>query len=163
VLGILAADESTGTIGKRFTPIQVENNEENRRKYRELLFTANASELAQYLGGVIFYDETIFQKTKDGRRFVDVVRDAGILVGIKVDKGTVVLSGTNDETTTQGLDGLAERCAKYYAEGARFAKWRCVLKIGKNDPSQLAIDENAQVLARYASICQVCFATLINR
>jgi fructose-bisphosphate aldolase class I len=103
---------------------------------------------------VIFFDETLYQKTKDGRRFVDVVRDAGIIVGIKVDKGTVNLAGTNGETTTQGLDDLAGRCAKYYAEGARFAKWRCVLKIGANEPSQLAIDENAQVLARYASICQ---------
>lgn len=156
--GILAADESTGTIGKRFTPIQVENVEENRRRYRELLFTADAKELAQYLGGVILYEETLYQKTKDGRRFVDVLRENGILVGIKVDKGTVVLPGTDGETTTQGLDGLAERCQKYYADGARFAKWRCVLKIGKNEPSQLSIDENAQVLARYAAICQVGFA-----
>ena len=111
-------------------------------------------ELSQYLGGVIFYDETLYQKTKDGRRFVDVVRDAGIMVGIKVDKGTVNLPGTDGETTTTGLDGLAERCAKYYADGARFAKWRSVLKIGKNEPSLLAINENAQVLARYAAICQ---------
>lgn len=152
--GILAADESTGTIGKRFAPISVENTEENRRKYRELLFTTNKKDFGQYLGGVIFFDETLYQKTTDGRRFVDVVRDAGVLVGIKVDKGTVPLAGFSDETTTQGLDGLAERCAKYYADGARFAKWRSVLRIGSNEPSQTAIDENAQVLARYASICQ---------
>lgn len=97
----------------------------------------------------------MYQKTKDGRRFVDVVRDAGVIVGIKVDKGVVNLPGTNGETTTQGLDGLAERCAKYYAEGARFAKWRSVLKIdaATGCPSQLSIDENAEVLARYAAIC----------
>ncbi|KAI3647969.1 hypothetical protein MP228_008190 [Amoeboaphelidium protococcarum] len=154
--GILAADESTGTIGKRFQPISVENNEENRRRYRELLFTADPKELSQYLGGVIFFEETLYQKTKDGRRFVDVICDAGILVGIKVDKGVVHLPGTDNETTTQGLDGLGERCAKYYQDGARFAKWRSVLKIDTKTgcPSQLSIDENAEVLARYAAICQ---------
>eukprot|EP00842_Homolaphlyctis_polyrhiza_P001960 jgi/Hompol1/2765/HPOL_001547-RA len=151
--GILAADESTGTIGKRFAPIKVENVEENRREYRELLFTAGA-ELGNYLGGAILFEETLFQKTADGKPFAEVLRENGIIVGIKVDKGTVVLSGTNDETTTTGLDGLAERCQKYYAAGARFAKWRSVLKIGKGLPSQLAIIENANVLARYASICQ---------
>ncbi|KAI8923569.1 fructose-bisphosphate aldolase [Entophlyctis helioformis] len=151
--GILAADESTGTIGKRFTPINVENVEENRRAYRELLFTAGA-ELSQYLGGAILFEETLFQKTASGKPFADVLREAGIIVGIKVDKGTAVLSGTNDETTTTGLDGLDERCKKYYAAGARFAKWRSVLKIGQGMPSQLSIIENANVLARYASICQ---------
>jgi len=152
--GILAADESTGTIGKRFAGIGVENTEANRRAYRELLFTAG-SELAESVGGVILFEETLGQATKDGMPFAKVLADAGILVGIKVDKGTVVLPGTNGETTTQGLDGLAERCAGYYQQGARFAKWRSVLKIsGANEPSQLAIDENAQVLARYAAICQ---------
>ncbi|KAJ3080864.1 hypothetical protein HK102_002754 [Quaeritorhiza haematococci] len=153
--GILAADESTGTIGKRFGPIGVENVEENRRAYRELLFTAG-DEIKKYLGGVILFEETLFQKTHDGVPFAKLLNDAGILVGIKVDKGTVNLSGTDAETTTQGLDGMAERCAKYYAAGARFAKWRCVLKINKakGQPTPLAIDENANVLARYASICQ---------
>ncbi|EPZ31990.1 fructose-bisphosphate aldolase [Rozella allomycis CSF55] len=151
--GILAADESTGTIGKRFKDINVENTEENRRAYRELLFTAGG-DLKQYLGGVILYEETLTQKTSDGKLFPDFLRELGIYVGIKVDKGTVNLNGTNGETTTQGLDGLAERCADYYKKGARFAKWRCVLKIGANEPSILAIEENANVLARYASICQ---------
>ncbi|KAJ3119476.1 Fructose-bisphosphate aldolase 3, chloroplastic, partial [Irineochytrium annulatum] len=144
---------STGTIGKRFGPISVENVEENRRAYRELLFTAG-SELKNYLGGAILYEETLFQKTKDGKPFADVLREQNILVGIKVDMGTVVLPGTDDETTTQGLDGMAARCAKYYAAGARFAKWRSVLKIGNGQPSIQAIEENANVLARYAAICQ---------
>lgn len=151
--GILAADESTGTIGKRFAPINVENVEENRRAYRDLLFTAG-KELSQYLGGVIFYEETLFQKSSDGKPFPEILKELGIKVGIKVDKGTVNLSGTDGETTTQGLDGMAERCQKYYQAGARFAKWRCVLKIGPNQPSALSVLENANVLARYASICQ---------
>lgn len=152
--GILAADESTGTIGKRFSSIQVENNEENRRLYRQLLFSAPAEKLAEHISGVILFEETLYQKTDDGRPFAEVLKKAGIVPGIKVDKGTVVLAGTHDETTTQGLDGLAERCKKYKADGADFAKWRCTLKIGHNQPSALAIAENANVLARYASICQ---------
>ncbi|KAH6590355.1 hypothetical protein BASA50_009330 [Batrachochytrium salamandrivorans] len=151
--GILAADESTGTIGKRFSPIQVENVEENRRVYRELLFTAG-SEISQYLGGAILFEETLFQKTAAGKPFAEVLKEQGILVGIKVDKGTAELSGTDGETTTTGLDGLAERCQKYYQAGARFAKWRSVLKIGNGMPSHLSVIENANVLARYASICQ---------
>lgn len=151
--GILAADESTGTIGKRFDGIKVENTEENRRAYRELLFTAGA-EIGKFLGGAILYEETLFQKTADGKPFSEVLKQLGIVVGIKVDKGTVELLGTDSETTTQGLDDLAQRCQKYYNAGARFAKWRCVLKIGKGCPSKLAILENANVLARYASICQ---------
>ena len=151
--GILAADESTGTIGKRFAGIQVENVEENRRAYRELLFTAG-DEISKYLGGVILYEETLFQKTADGRSFAEVLRAHGIMVGIKTDLGVVPLAGTNNETTTQGLDKLADRCKKYYEAGARFAKWRCVLRIGPNEPSSLAISENANVLARYASISQ---------
>lgn len=152
--GILAADESTGTIGKRFSSIQVENNENNRRLYRQLLFSAPPEKLAEHISGVILFEETLYQKTDDGRLFVDVLKKAGIVPGIKVDKGTVVLAGTHDETTTQGLDGLAERCKKYKADGADFAKWRCTLKIGHNQPTALAIAENANVLARYASICQ---------
>jgi len=110
--------------------------------------------LSNYLGGVILYEETLFQKSTDGRPFAQVLRDLGIVVGIKVDLGTVALAGTDNETTTQGLDNMAARCKRYYEAGARFAKWRSVLRIGKNEPSALAISENANVLARYASICQ---------
>ena len=150
--GILAADESTNTIGSRFQKIGVENIEENRRAYRELLFTTKG--LEEYISGVILFEETLYQKTTEGEAFVDVLKKKGIIPGIKVDKGTVVLSGTNGETTTQGLDDLGKRCAKYYQDGARFAKWRAVLKIGKEEPSQIAIMENAHGLARYAAICQ---------
>jgi fructose-bisphosphate aldolase class I len=150
--GILAADESTGTIGNRFKGIEVENTEENRRAYRELLFTSEGIE--QYISGVILYEETLYQKTKDGVPFVELLNKKGVIPGIKVDKGTVVIAGTDGETTTQGLDDLGKKCAKYYADGARFAKWRAVLKIGKGLPSNLAIDENARGLARYAAICQ---------
>lgn len=151
--GILAADESTGTIAKRFASISLENTEENRRAYRELLFTAGG-ELTECLGGVILFEETLNQRAADGTPFPQLLASLGIAVGIKVDKGTVVLPGTPGETTTQGLDGLGERCARYFEQGARFAKWRCVLKIGADCPSGLAIEENAQVLARYAAICQ---------
>ncbi|KAJ7981125.1 Fructose-bisphosphate aldolase [Quillaja saponaria] len=150
--GILAADESTGTIGKRFSSINVENVESNRRALRELLFCTPGA--LQYLSGVILFEETLYQKTADGKPFVEVLKEGGVLPGIKVDKGTVELAGTSGETTTQGLDGLAQRCQKYYEGGARFAKWRAVLKIGPNEPSQLAINENANGLARYAIICQ---------
>ncbi|KAK1392521.1 Fructose-bisphosphate aldolase [Heracleum sosnowskyi] len=150
--GILAADESTGTIGKRLSSINVENVESSRRALRELLFCTPGC--MQYLSGVILFEETLFQSTAAGKPFVEVMKEGGALPGIKVDTGTVELAGTNGETTTQGLDGLAARCAKYYAAGARFAKWRAVLKIGPNEPSQLAINENANGLARYAIICQ---------
>lgn len=151
--GILAADESTGTIGKRFSAINVENNEENRRLYRQLLFLTD-NEVSNYISGVILYHETLYQKTDDGIPFAKVLADKGIIPGIKVDKGTVTLAGTNGETTTQGLDGLDERCKQYKKDGAHFAKWRCTIKIGDNEPSNLSILENANVLARYASICQ---------
>ncbi|KAL0928881.1 hypothetical protein M5K25_000809 [Dendrobium thyrsiflorum] len=150
--GILAADESTGTIGKRLASINVENVETNRRALRELLFCTPGA--LQYLSGVILFEETLYQKTADGKPFVEVLKAGGVLPGIKVDKGTVELAGTNAETTTQGLDDLGKRCAKYYEAGARFAKWRAVLKISPNEPSQLAINENANGLARYAIICQ---------
>ncbi|KAJ3681167.1 hypothetical protein LUZ60_015656 [Juncus effusus] len=150
--GILAADESTGTIGKRFASINVENIEENRRTYRELLFCTPGA--LQYLSGVILFEETLFQKTKEGKPFVEILKEGGVLPGIKVDSGVVPLAGTNGETTTQGHDDLAKRCKKYYEAGARFAKWRAVLKIGPTEPSQLSIDQNAQGLARYAIICQ---------
>jgi fructose-bisphosphate aldolase class I len=151
--GILAADESTGTIGKRFEKIKVPNEEENRRQYRQLLFACDKS-VADSISGVILYEETLYQKADDGTPFVKLLQDKGILPGIKVDKVTVDLAGTDGETTTQGLDGLAERCAKYARDGAKFAKWRSVLKIGPHTPSYQAMLENANVLARYASICQ---------
>lgn len=151
--GILAADESTGSMGKRLGPISVENTEENRRRYREVLFTAE-DVCAENISGVIMFHETFYQKTKDGVPFVKVLQNKGIIPGIKVDKGVVPLAGTEDECTTQGLDGLSERCAQYKKDGAQFAKWRCVLKIGSHNPSYLAMLENANVLARYATICQ---------
>lgn len=153
--GILAADESTGTIGSRFQGINVENTEENRRKYRQLLFKTEGIE--QYVSGVILYEETLFQKADDGTTFVDIMKSKGLIPGIKVDKGIKNLPGTNGECVTQGMDDLDARCAKYYAAGARFAKWRAVLHIKDTigaTPSQIAIDENASTLARYASICQ---------
>uniref|UniRef100_A0A6Q2YZN1 fructose-bisphosphate aldolase n=1 Tax=Esox lucius TaxID=8010 RepID=A0A6Q2YZN1_ESOLU len=151
--GILAADESTGSVAKRFQSINTENTEENRRLYRQLLFTADKIEPC--IGGVIFFHETLYQKTDDGKLFPELIKERGMVVGIKVDKGVVPLAGTNGETTTQGLDGLYERCAQYKKDGADFAKWRCVLKITDTTPSELAIKENANVLARYASICQM--------
>lgn len=151
--GILAADESVGTLGKRFESIGLENTEENRRRYRELLFTADNS-LADNISGVILFDETFRQSTSDGRPFVQVLREKGIIPGIKVDIGIVPLAGTFGEGTTQGLDGLAERCAEYKKGGCGFAKWRNALKISDQTPSYQALIENANVLARYASICQ---------
>jgi len=153
--GILAADESTGTIGKRFASINVENNEENRRRFRELLFTTQG--LGEFISGVILYEETLYQSAADGTPFVELLRSQNIIPGIKVDQGVQPLYGTNNETVTQGITDLGKRCTKYYQAGARFAKWRAVLNI--NDlhgatPSQLSIDENARTLARYASICQ---------
>ena len=153
--GILAADESTGTIGQRFASIGVENNEENRRKYRQLLFQAEGIE--EYISGVILFEETLYQNADDGTPFVEIMKKKGILPGIKVDKGIKPLFGTNGECVTQGIDDLDARCAKYYAQGARFAKWRAVLHIKDSigaTPSKVSIDENAQTLARYASICQ---------
>ncbi|XP_048413131.1 fructose-bisphosphate aldolase C-like [Stegostoma tigrinum] len=151
--GILAADESVGSMAKRLNQIGVDNTEENRRLYRQILLTAD-DRIKDFIGGVIFFHETLYQNTDDGTPFVNVIKDKDIVVGIKVDKGVVPLAGTNGETTTQGLDGLSERCAQYKKDGADFAKWRCVLKITDTTPSSLAIAENANVLARYASICQ---------
>ncbi|KAG9342371.1 hypothetical protein JZ751_016366 [Albula glossodonta] len=151
--GILAADESVGTMGKRLQNINVENTEENRRCFRDLLFSVNPT-IAESVGGVIFFHETLYQKSDKGILFPQVVKEKGIVVGIKVDKGTAALNGTDGETTTQGLDGLSERCSQYKKDGCDFAKWRCVLKISDSCPSALAIAENANVLARYASICQ---------
>ena len=151
--GLLAADESTGTIGKRFDDIKVANTEENRRAYRELLFTS-PGDWGQYVSGVILYEETLYQKGSDGRSFVDHLKEKNVLVGIKLDKGVVPLDGTDGETTIQGLDGLGARCAEYYKQGARFSKWRAVFKIGNGCPSQISIDNNAHGLARYAAISQ---------
>lgn len=151
--GILAADESTGTMGKRLANIGVENTEENRRQFRQLLFTSGKS-MSESISGVILFHETVYQKTDDGTPFIKVLKDQGIIPGIKVDKGVVPLMGSADESTTQGLDDLAKRCQEYKSLGCQFAKWRCVLKISSHTPSQLAILENANVLARYASICQ---------
>lgn len=151
--GILAADESTGTMGKRLQNINVENSEANRRAYRELLFSAGP-ELSKHISGVILYHETLYQKASNGEPLVNLLRSNGIIAGIKVDTGTVPLAGSDGECTTQGLDGLAERCAQYKKDGCDFAKWRCVLKISKHTPSYQAMLENANVLARYASICQ---------
>jgi len=153
--GILAADESAGTMGKRLANVGLENTDDNRRKYRELLFTADKS-IGKYLGGVILFHETLYQKAKDGTPFIDLIKERGIIAGIKVDKGMVNLPGTCNETTTQGLDGMAERVQQYVKDGCQFAKFRCVIKINQsmNVPSDVAIQENAQVLARYAVICQ---------
>jgi len=151
--GILAADESTGTMGKRLDQIKVANEEDTRRTYRHLLFSSD-KEMSSYVGGVILFHETLYQKDDSGKMLKDYLKEKNIVCGIKVDKGVVKLMGTNDEGTTQGLDGLNERCAQYKKDGCDFAKWRCVLKITDKTPSSLAIMENANVLARYASICQ---------
>ncbi|KAK9867653.1 hypothetical protein WJX84_007745 [Apatococcus fuscideae] len=150
--GILASDESNATTGKRLAGIGAENTETNRRDWRELLYTAPG--LGQYISGAIMFEETLYQSCADGTPFVDVLRKQGIVPGIKVDTGLSVLPGTDGETATQGLDNLGARCAEYYKQGARFAKWRAVLKIGEGCPSSMAILENAHGLARYAQISQ---------
>jgi len=150
--GILAADESTGTIKKRFDAIKLESTEEHRRLYRELLFTAPAA--AEWISGVILYDETIRQKTKDGTPFPEYLSKRGMLPGIKVDTGAKPLAGFPGETITEGLDGLRERLGEYRNLGARFAKWRAVIDIGDGIPTQYAIQANAHALARYAALCQ---------
>jgi fructose-bisphosphate aldolase, class I len=150
--GILAADESTGTIGKRFSGIKLESTEENRRTYREMLFTTPGA--SDYISGVIMYDETIHQKTKEGVPFPAYLAQLGILPGIKVDTGAKPLAGFPGETITEGHDGLRERLAAYHKLGARFAKWRAVIDIGAGIPTAYAIDANAAALARYAALCQ---------
>src|SRR5882762_1600493 len=150
--GILAADESTSTIKKRFDSIKLESTEENRRTYREMLFSAPGA--SEYISGVILYDETLRQKTKDGVPFPAYLAQHGMLPGIKVDLGAKPLAGFPGETITEGLDGLRERLAEYYKLGARFAKWRAVIDIGSGIPSRYAIDANAEALARYAALCQ---------
>ena len=150
--GILAADESTGTIKKRFDSIRLESTEEHRRTYRDLLFSAPGA--AESVSGVILYDETIRQKTKDGTPFPQYLTRQGIVPGIKVDLGAKPLAGFPGETITEGLDGLRERLIEYRALGARFAKWRGVIDIGEGIPSDFAIEANAHALARYAALCQ---------
>jgi fructose-bisphosphate aldolase class I len=150
--GILAADESSGTISKRFNSIKIESTEENRRAYREMLFTAPG--VAEYISGVILYDETIRQKTKDGTPFPEYLAKKGVIPGIKVDTGAKPLALFKGETITEGLDGLRERFVEYYKLGARFAKWRAVIDIGDGIPTSFAIEANAQALARYAALCQ---------
>jgi fructose-bisphosphate aldolase class I len=151
--GILAADESTGTIKKRFDAIKTENTEDNRRDYRELMFRT-AEAMKNHISGVILYDETIWQKAKDGTPLVDIIKAAGSIPGIKVDEGTKPLPNQPGELITVGLDKLADRLPKYYEAGARFAKWRAVIDIGKGIPSHNAIHANAHALARYAALCQ---------
>ena len=151
--GILAADESSGTIKKRFDTINVESTEENRRDYREILFqTKNAME--NYISGVILFDETIRQKSKNGSTLVEVISNAGSLPGIKVDTGAKDLAFNSNEKVTEGLDGLRERLIEYYNLGAKFAKWRAVITIESSIPSDLCINTNAHALARYAALCQ---------
>ncbi len=150
--GILAADESTGTIKKRFDSMRVEATEANRRDYRELLFTT--PNLGDHISGVILFDETLRQDAADGTPLVEVLQDAGIIPGIKVDRGAKPLAGHPDETVTEGLDGLRERLAEYATLGARFAKWRAVYRIGEATPSPACITANAHALARYAALSQ---------
>jgi fructose-bisphosphate aldolase, class I len=150
--GILAADESTGTIKKRFDSIGVESTEDRRRAYREMLFTARGAE--EFISGVILFDETIRQQASDGRNLVGVLEEAGVIPGIKVDKGTTKLAKSPDELVTDGLDGLRQRLVEYRDLGAKFAKWRAVITIGDFIPTQYCIKVNAHALARYASLCQ---------
>ena len=151
--GILAADEFTGTIGKRFEAIGVPSTPDTRRDYREMMFRT-AEAMSKYISGVILYDETIRQNAKDGTPLVKLIEKAGTLPGIKVDKGTKPLPNCPGEVVTEGLDGLRERLAEYRGLGAKFAKWRAVIDIGNGIPSYECINANAHALARYAALCQ---------
>jgi fructose-bisphosphate aldolase class I len=151
--GILAADESTGTIKKRFDAIGVENTEENRRDYRELMFRAEQT-MREHISGVILFEETLYQDAKDGTPLVELISAAGSIPGIKVDKGASKMAGFPGETATKGLDGLSKRLRAHYERGARFAKWRGVIDIADGIPTWGAIKTNAHALARYARICQ---------
>jgi fructose-bisphosphate aldolase class I len=150
--GILAADESSGTIKKRFDSISVESTEQNRRDYREMLFTAEGA--GDHISGVILYDETIRQQGADGTPLVDVLTRQGVIPGIKVDTGSKDLAGAPGEKVTEGLDGLRERLGDYVGLGAKFTKWRAVINIGDGIPSRYCIRVNAHALARYAALCQ---------
>jgi fructose-bisphosphate aldolase class I len=151
--GILAADESSGTIKKRFDAINVVSTEESRRDYREMMFRSSEA-MTRYISGVILYDETIWQNAGDGTPLVKLIQQSGAIPGIKVDEGTQALPNCPGELVTVGLDKLAERLKKYYDQGARFAKWRAVIDIGSNVPTMTAIHVNAHALARYAALCQ---------
>ncbi len=151
--GILAADESSGTIKKRFDQINLTSTEDARRDYREMLFRADDA-MKNNISGVILYDETIRQRAKDGTPLVDLIRKAGAIPGIKVDAGAKPLAGFDGETITEGLDGLRERLAEYHDLGARFAKWRAAISISDGLPTWGAVKQNAQALARYAALCQ---------
>jgi fructose-bisphosphate aldolase class I len=151
--GILAADESTGTIKKRFDAINVASTEETRRDYREMLFRSTEA-MSNFISGVILYDETIWQNAKDGTPLIKLIEQSGAIPGIKVDEGTQSLPQCPGELVTAGLDKLAERLKKYYERGARFAKWRAVIDIGAQIPTMTAIHVNAHALARYAALCQ---------
>ena len=150
--GILAADESFGTIGKRFEALGIESSEDSRRAYREMLFTTEG--IGEFLSGVILFDETIRQETSDGTPMLEVLKNAGVMPGIKVDKSTVDLPLSNGEKFTQGLDGLGERLAEYREFGARFTKWRAVITIGEGIPTEGCIEANAEALAIYAAFAQ---------
>ena len=150
--GLLAADESAATCKKRFDSVAVECNEENRRAYRELLFTTPS--LSEYVSGVILFDETLRQQTKDGVNFAEYLKKTGILPGIKVDAGAQDMALHPGEKLTDGLDGLARRMDEYFKLGARFAKWRAVITIGEGIPSRACIEANAHALTRYSAICQ---------
>lgn len=150
--GILAADESTGTIARRFEAIGVENTEEQRRAYRDLLFGTDGFEA--YVSGVILFDETLRQRALDGTAFVESLQRRGVIPGIKVDAGAQPLAGAPDETVTEGLDGLRDRLLAYRDLGARFTKWRAVLHVGDERPTRYAVDVNAHALARYAALAQ---------
>lgn len=150
--GIIAIDESSSTCAKRFAGVGIDNTEENRRRYRELLLTT--PKLSDYISGAILFDETIRQSTSDGVPFAKYMAQNGMIPGIKVDKGTHALAGCPGEVVTEGLDGLRERLKEYYGLGARFAKWRAVINIGEDIPTGTCIEANAHALARYAALCQ---------
>ena len=150
--GILAADESTGTMTKRLSSVNVESTAENRLKFRETLFSSEG--MKNYIGGVILYDETIKQKTSSGKTIPELIESSGSIPGIKVDTGAKKLAGSPEEKITEGLDGLRERLAEYYKLGARFTKWRAVYNISDRFPSELSIKSNAHALARYAALAQ---------
>lgn len=151
--GILAADESSGTIKKRFDAINTESTEDNRRDYREMLFRTEVA-MKEHISGVILFDETIRQKAKDGTQLVDLIKKTGAIPGIKVDAGAKPMAGFPGETITEGLDGLDDRLAEYYKLGARFAKWRAVIDISPVIPTNGCIEANSEALARYAALCQ---------
>lgn len=158
--GLLAADESTGSIKKRLAAVNKENTEDNRREWRDMLFTASGP-IEDSISGIIMFEETLMKHDAQldskykGKSFVEIIKSRGIIPGIKVDKGVVALPRTDpEETTTQGLDGLLDRCKEFYERGARFSKWRCTYEVSPTTPSPLAIMDNAEVLARYAAISQ---------